>query len=135
MEYGENSMMVQTNQLYEQKCKELLQDKQLRFVGVINKLGNLIAGGFRKEITPFETDEKNRMMYLQMVLEVSMRRDFDETLGEIDYIASSRKNVLMISIPIGKELLLISASPFSVTEEIVSKAVKVFENLKGEKDV
>ena len=135
MEHGENSMMVQTNQLYEQKCEELLQDKQLRFVGVINKLGNLIAGGFGKEVTPFETDEKNRMMYLQMVLEVSMRRDFDETLGEIDYIASSRKNVLMISIPIGKELLLISASPFSVTKEIVSKAVKVFKSSKGEKDV
>ena len=74
-------------------------------------------------------------MYLQMVLEVSMRKDFDETLGEIDYIASSRKNVLMISIPIGKELLLISASPFSVTKEIVSKAVKVFKNSKGEKNV
>ena len=128
-------MMVQTTQLYEQKCQELLQDKQLRFVGVINKLGNLIAGGFSKEVTPFETDEKNRMMYLQMVLEVSMRKDFDETLGKIDYIASSRKNVLMISIPMGKELLLISASPFSVTKEIVSKAVRVFKKSEGEKSV
>ena len=58
MENGGNSMMVHTNQLYKQKCEELLQDKQLRFVGVINKLGNLIAGGFGKEVTPFETDEK-----------------------------------------------------------------------------
>lgn len=121
-------MMIQINQFYEQKCEKLLEDKQLRFVGVINKLGNLIAGGFSHEIVPFETEEKNRMMYMQMVLEVSMRREFDETLGEIDYIASKRKNALMISIPINNELLLISTDPNSITENIVSKAIKIFKN-------
>ena len=123
-------MMIQVYQNYERKCEELLKDKQFRFVGIINKLGNLIAGGFGHEITPFETEEKSRMMYMQMVLEISMRREFDETLGEIDYIASKRKNALMISIPINDELLLISANPKSVTEEIVSKAIKIFENSK-----
>ena len=121
-------MMMQINRQYEQKCEKLLEDKQLRFVGVINKLGNLIAGGFKHEIVPFETEEKNRMMYMQMVLEVSMRKEFDETLGEIDYIASKRKNTLMISIPMGDELLLISTNPDSITENIVSKAIKIFKN-------
>ena len=121
-------MMMQINQQYEQKCEKLLEDKQLRFVGVINKLGNLIAGGFSHEIVPFETEEKNRMMYMQMVLEISMRKEFDTTLGEIDYIASKRKNALMISIPIGDELLLISTNPDSITENIVSKATKIFKN-------
>ena len=123
-------MTLQINQNYERKCEKLFEDEQLRFVGVINKLGNLIAGGFSKEIVPFETEEKSRMMYMQMVLEISMRREFDATLGEIDYIASKRKNALMISIPIDDELLLISASPYSVTEEIVSKAVKLFKKGK-----
>ncbi|WP_299293062.1 DUF6659 family protein [Nitrosopumilus sp.] len=121
-------MMIQITQNYERRCEELLEDSQFRFVGIINKLGNLIAGGFRNEITPFETEEKSRMMYMQMVLEVSMRKEFDETLGEIDYIASKRKNALMISIPINDELLLISVNPKSSTEEIVAKAIKVFKN-------
>jgi len=67
-------------------------------------------------------------MYMQMVLEVSMRKEFDETLGEIDYIASKRKNALMISIPMNDELLLISVNPKSSTEEIVAKAIKVFKD-------
>lgn len=121
-------MMMQITQDYEKKCQELLEDNQFRFVGIINKLGNLIAGGFRHEITPFETEEKSRMMYMQMVLEVSMRKEFDETLGEIDYIASKRKNALMISIPVNDELLLISVNPKSITEEIVAKAIKVFKD-------
>ena len=128
-------MMIQIYQLYERKCEKLLGDEQLRFVGVINKLGNLIAGGFRREIIPFETEAKNRMMYMQMVLEVSMRKEFDDTLGEIDYIASKRKNALMISIPIDDELLLISASPDSIPEEIVSKAIRVFKNSRRRNDV
>ena len=127
--------MIQIHQIYEQKCEELLQDEQLRFVGVINKLGNLVAGGFSHKTVPYETEEKSRMLYMQMMLEVSMRRDFDETLGEIDYIASKRKNVLMISIPICNELLLISANPHSVTEKIVSHAVKVFKESKREDHV
>ena len=128
-------MMIQIYQKYEQKCEELLEDEQFRFAGIINKLGNLIAGGFRHEIIPFETKEKSRMMYMQMVLEVSMRREFDETLGEIDYIASKRKNALMISIPMNEELLLISASPYSVVEEIVSEAIKIFKDSQRGNDV
>ena len=128
-------MMMHINQLYEKKCTELLQDKQIRFVGIINKLGNLVAGGFDHKTEPYETEEKSKMLYMQMTLEVSMRKDFDETLGEIDYIASKRKNVLMISIPLNEELMLISAEPQSITEEVVAKAIKVFENSVGEDDV
>ena len=124
-------MTIQINQLDDQKCEKLLEDKQLRFVGVINKLGNLVAGGFRHEVIPFETEAKRRMMYMQMALEISMRKDFDEVLGEIDYIASKRKNALMITIPINGKVVLISAKPYSVTEEIVSKVIKVFKNSNG----
>ena len=128
-------MMIQVYQNYEQKCEELLQDKQFRFVGIINKLGNLIAGGFSHKITPFETEEKNRMMYMQMTLEISMRKDFDETLGEIDYIASKRKNALMISIPINDELLLIATNPKEKTEEVVSKALKIFRDMEEQHEI
>ena len=128
-------MMIQIYQNYQLKCEELLKDEQFRFVGIINKLGNLIAGGFSHKITPFETEEKSRMMYMQMVLEISMRKDFDETLGEIDYIASKRKNALMISIPINDELLLISTNPKEETKEIVAKAIKIFRSTEERYEV
>lgn len=107
-------------------CNELLGNDEIRFAGIINKMGNLIAGGFKDGINPFETDAKSRMMYMQMTLEISMRREFDSSLGAVNYIASRRENALMISMPIEENLLLISAVPSASTEKIVAKALRIF---------
>lgn len=117
---------VESNNL---KCKELLNDDQIRFAGIINKLGNLIAGGFKDGIRPFMPEEHLRMMYMQMVLEISMRKDFDASLGEINYITALRNKALMISLPINDHLLLISAEPTAITERLITKALRVFGNI------
>ncbi len=113
-------------QSHEKNCQELLKFKEIRFVGIINRLGNLVAGGFKENVEPFENEEKRRMMYMQMILEVSMRKDFDSSLGEIGYIASKRKNTLMVSIPIKDQLILVSAIPSASPEEIVIQAQRIF---------
>ena len=59
---------------------------------------------------------------MQMTLEISMRKDFDNTLGEINYVSTNRKNVLMITVPINNHVLLISAKPTAVVQEIIVKA-------------
>lgn len=106
-------------------CFSVLELDGVRFVGVIDKLGNLVSSQFKSEISPMETEEKRRMMYMQMVLEISMRKDFDSTLGEVDYIASRRKNVLMVSIPINGYLLLVSTSPSGSAEKIFDYVSKI----------
>ncbi|MGH1567388.1 MAG: hypothetical protein ACRBB5_08250 [Nitrosopumilus sp.] len=58
----------------EKRCSILLGDDQIRFAGVINKMGNLIAGGFRKDVKPFQNDAKQRMLYMQMVLSYQFPR-------------------------------------------------------------
>lgn len=112
--------------LHEKKCQELLEFDEIRFVGIINKLGNLIEGGFKKNVRSLVIEKEQRMMYMQMALEIAMRKDFDSSLGEIDYLASKRKNVVMISIPVNDKLILISAEPTASPEEIVIQARKIF---------
>lgn len=110
----------------ENNCNELLSNEQVRFAGIVNKMGNLIAGGFKDGINPFETDEKCRMMYMQMTLELSMRREFNSSLGVVNYIASKRENALMISVPINDNLLLISTVPSTLTDKMVDTALQIF---------
>ena len=131
-------MIVFDEQKYvklENNCNKLLSNDQVRFAGIVNKLGNLIAGGFKDGTNPFETDEKCRMMYMQMALEISMRREFDSSLGIVNYIASKRANALMISIPIDENLLLISAVSSASTDKIVDKALQIFSKQRDEKNV
>ena len=123
-------MSLQFVESNNRKCSELLANKQIRFVGIINKFGNLIAGGFKEGVTPCVSVENLRLMYMQMVLEISMRKEFDSSLGNINYIASRRDKALMVSIPMDDHLLLISASPMYITEKLVTKALQIFDKIE-----
>jgi len=106
----------------ENKCHSLLNNDEIRFVGIINRMGNIIAGGFSEEVDLLETDEKRRKLYMQTALEISMREDFNDTLGKINYITTNRDNILMITIPMNNHVMLISAKPTSKSEQIITKA-------------
>jgi len=105
----------------ENKCCSLLRNDEIRFVGIIDNMGNLVAGGISEDIDYLETDEERRKLYMQIALEISMRKDFDDTLGKINHVTTNRDNILMIAIPMGSNVVLISAKPTSITEQIVSK--------------
>lgn len=102
-------------------CHEILSLDNVQFVGIIDKMGNLILEKFKDQIVPFEDDAKRRMLYMQMVLEISMRREFDSSLGSVNYVASHRKKGLMISIPFDKYVILVSGLHGIEVQKIISK--------------
>ena len=115
----------------EKRCSQLLSDEQIRFAGVINKMGNLVAGGFKEGVEPFQNDAKQRMLYMQMVLEISMRREFDSALGQVNYTASNRNKALMITVPLEDKIVLVSSNPDAPTERIVAKINDLFDCSTG----
>ena len=113
----------------EKACETLSKEDKVRHVGIINELGRLVAGGFREGVSPLLSDEKVRMVYMQMQLDFNMRQELDEVLGPIDYIASRRQNQLIISVPIGENLVLISAEPDADDKKIIKKAEELFDEI------
>ncbi|ABX13178.1 DUF6659 family protein [Nitrosopumilus maritimus] len=114
---------------FEQSCQKILELPKIRFVGVINNMGSKIAGNFKEGVTSFLPDKENRRMYVQLMLEYMMRKDFDEKLGSIDYIVSRRTNVTMISIPTKEYLVLISAERDANAQDIVREVNSAFTSL------
>jgi len=110
-------------------CQELSKEDQVRHVGVINSLGNLVAGGFKKGITPLLDDGNMDMLYMQMQLDFKMRKELDDLLGSVDYIASRRTKNLVISVPIGENLVLITAEPGADDKSIIKKAEELFDEI------
>ncbi len=117
------------NQHLEEACKKILETPKIRFVGVLDKMGNRIAGDFKEGITSYLEDKENRMMYVQLTLEYLMRKDFDQGLGPIDYIASRRGKVTMISIPTKEYLILISAQRDVNVEDVIKQVNSSFTTL------
>ena len=113
----------------EQACQKVLGLPKIRFVGVINRMGRKIAGNFKEGVMSLLPDMENQKMYVQLMLEYMMRKDFDEGLGSIDYIVSRRKNVSMISIPTKEYLVLISAERDVDAQDIVREVNSAFTTL------
>lgn len=113
----------------ETSCKELSKIDDVRHVGVINRLGRLVTGDTKKGIVPLLDDEKIGMVYMQLQLDYQMRRELDEILGPIDYIASRRKNLLVISVPVKDYLVIITASPEADDKKIIKKTEELFDDI------
>lgn len=110
--------------LFEQKCTVLLQEEEIRFAGFINSLGRLVAGSFKEGIAPLEDEAERQKMYMELALRVSMRKDFDYSLGPVKFSASRRKNAVMLSFPINSNVLLVSAEPTVDIDKLANKIMK-----------
>jgi hypothetical protein len=120
------SQQPNETKIFNKKCDTLLKEPHVRFVGVINNMGRQIAGGYKKTITPL-VDEEDHKISLEHALEIMITKDLDESLGSIDSIITRRKKVTMITIPMQKYSLLISAERQSDAEKIVKTASKIFD--------
>ncbi len=110
---------------FEQKCDKLLEQDEIRFAGIINNMGKLVAGGFKRGITPLEDDAERQKMYMELALRVSMRMEFDYCLGPVKYTASRREKAVMMSFPINNKVLLISAETLVDIEKLAKKIMLI----------
>jgi len=111
--------------LFEQKCQNLLKEPEIRFAGLINPMGHLVAGGMKKGLKPLEEDADMRKLYMELILRVSTRQEFDKSLGEVKYSASKRKKAVVMSFPIDNKVLLVSANPDVSIDETANKVMKI----------
>ena len=121
-----------SSQIYDEKCKKLLDEKEIRFAGIINEDGKLISGGFKEGLTPLEDDETKLQSFMEFVSKVSIRKEFDESLGPINYLAARRDKAVLVSFPfpVSKILLLISAEPTADIENLATKVVDIFTDVE-----
>ena len=116
---------LQEYKIFQQKCDRLLQEDEIRFEGLINGMGRLVAGGFKKGVSPLEDDAERQKMYMELALRVSMRMEFDYSLGKVKYSASRREKSVMMSFPISNNVLLISAEPDVDIDNTAKKVMKM----------
>ena len=68
-----------TLKLYDKKCNNLLEESEIRFAGIVDNDGKLVAGGFKEGLTPYEDDENKLQEFFKFVSKASIRKEFDES--------------------------------------------------------
>ncbi|MCH7968132.1 MAG: hypothetical protein IH841_02625 [Thaumarchaeota archaeon] len=116
--------------IFHQKCDLLLKEDGIRFAGFINNMGKLVAGGFKEGINPLEDEAERQKMYMELALRVSMRMEFDYSLGPVKYSASRREKAVMMSFPINNNVLLVSTDPLIDIDKFAQKILKIIGKVR-----
>lgn len=112
-------------------CNKICNESKIRFCGVINTMGRLVAGSFKDGIQPLDNDQQRQMMYMQSKLELSMKGEFNDNLGNVNYVLTYRDNLVIINIPLKNQQyhILISAERNANARKIAENAMMMFENI------
>ena len=99
----------------------------MRFVGVIDRMGRLVAGGMRKDVRSLELDSEK--LYLEFALRSEMRKDFDAEFGKTIFSFTEREKIKLVSFPLDRGYILrVSMERKDPHNEIVEKTLSIINN-------
>ncbi|KAG2474169.1 MAG: hypothetical protein NPMRTH4_610001 [Nitrosopumilales archaeon] len=69
---------------------------------------------------------------MEFVSKASIRKEFDQSLGPINYLAARRDKAVLISFPfpVSKIVLLISAESSANIDDLATKVVEIFSGVE-----
>ena len=102
----------------EKICNEILElDSSIRFAGIANKMGKLVAAQFTRGVEALLTREEIEANIINAVLRMKTRQDYEQKLGKTIYTFALYEKVKRASIALdqgGYSLLMVS---FDVTAD------------------
>ena len=116
---------------YQRLCEEVfaLHD-DIRYAGVVDDSGLLIAGGMRKGIDSI-VDQNNEELYLaQTALRKSMRQRFDATMGKSRFAYVEREKISILTFYMNENVLLVTLEPNVDSHTAIDVAEDTLERLK-----
>jgi len=115
---------------YENLCTLVQKiDSKIRFVGIINSKGRLVAGGMVSSKTRLGDRKRDEMLYMELALRVKMRSEFDDDLGKVKFSMSFREKLIVMSFPIKNDVLMVSMESKTQFEKIAFNVLKLVEKI------
>ncbi len=116
-------------------CNQVLQlDKSIRFAGIANNMGTLIAYKLREGLVPLLNEEELQNSIMKTVLRMKTREDYEPKLGDVIYSFALYKRVKRASIPLDHPDLAVLTVSFDMAADQDSIIMdKILPTLKQRK--
>lgn len=86
---------------FAQICNGIINlNKSIRFVGVANNLGTLLATSYREGLIPLMTREETKHYAVQVVLRAAIREDFASKLGKLKHSIGTYDRLIRATVPV-----------------------------------
>ena len=113
---------------FNQLCNNLLKsNEKIRFVGIVNSSGNLIAQKNRKGLTSLLTDDETNMLVHYSFSRWKRLENIQHKLGEITETVTKFEKANTIMLFFTGNLFLISTEPKSNNSKIISELWKIID--------
>ena len=111
---------------YDELCERIKKiDSKVRFAGVVNSKGRLVAGGMVSSKKRLGDRKNDEMLYMELALRVKMRSEFDDDLGKVKFSLSFREKLIVISFPMKNDVLFVSMDKKMSFDKIPFKIIKL----------
>jgi hypothetical protein len=93
--------------LKEEFCKQILQsDNSIRFAGIANMKGKLVAESYREGLVPLLTKQETELSALQAIVKMATRESLEEKkLGKTIYALALYEKIKRATIPLRGETM------------------------------
>jgi hypothetical protein len=114
-------------------CKEIQQlDNSIRFIGVVNNMGSLIATADRNGLNPLMNEKETSHYAMQSVLRAAIHEEFESEIGRLEYSIGKYERLLRATVPIritvddeNKFYLLLSFDLKSAALDVIEKKLSL----------
>ncbi len=117
---------------YDLKCQKILEEHDIRFAGLLDESGNVLAGGYDEELTPKLPEEKFQSICTELASGLAKRKKNDEELGHVKYSASRREHVVIMSFPIYDHVIMIITEPHINIDRLAFRVIGMLGRQWGE---
>ena len=115
--------------MYSDFCEKIIAlDDKIRFVGIVNKSGEVIAGGFQKGVEPLLEGEDEQELYVHSLSNMAVLNNFTNRLGKVSYHIAKHDKVSLMTFPLSEEILCLSASSKADIDMIRDSILDMIEN-------
>lgn len=101
----------------------------VKFVGLISRNGRFFDYSSRDKLKL--SQEQMEMFSMMVSLGLSMQRDYDDTLGAVEFNVEERQNMRIISVPVYSGSVIAVTNKKTDPSDIAEKIIKAVNHLKG----
>ena len=91
----------------------------IRFIGVISKTGELLSYYRKEDLDPLLDQKKTQYQFAQIAIKTELEEQFDDQLGETEFVWEERKEVQTMSFAISSKRIWITIDKEVIRSEML----------------
>jgi len=106
-------------------------NEHIRYAGVIDDAGDLLAGGMREGINSIISETDEELFLMQTALRKSMRERFDISMGRARFAYVERERISILTFYLDDKILLVTLEPNLESHTAMDIADDTLEMING----